>query len=69
MNTILTDILLLMNLLYILDENIITLLNYAIPLATSGLFPDRVTRIVEDMVASLKVKFEGLTLSREGQQP
>ena len=68
MNTILTDILLLMNLLYILDKDIIALLNYAIPLATSGLFPDRLHRIVEDMVTSLKVKFEGQTLSREGQQ-
>jgi len=65
MNTILTDILLLMNLLYILDEPIITLLNHTIPLASSGLFPDKINDIIEDILTSLKVKFEEQTLRKE----
>jgi len=58
MNTILTELILLMNLLYILDESILALLNQALPLVTSGLFPDTVIGLVETILTSLKVKFE-----------
>ena len=58
MHTILTEILLLMNLLYILDETILTLINHALPLATTGLFPNKMMDLVETILTSLKVKFE-----------
>jgi len=63
MNTILTEILLMMNLLCILDVSIITLINHAIPLVSSGMFPDKVIGIVEEILAALKVKFEGQSRS------
>ena len=58
MHTILTEILLLMNLLYILDESILTLINHALPLTTTGLFPNKMMDLVETILISLKVKFE-----------
>ena len=59
LHTILTELLLLMNLLYILDESILTLINHALPLATTGLFPGKMMDLVERILTSLKVKFEG----------
>jgi len=61
-STVLTEIVLLMNLLYILDDSIIALINRCIPLISSGLVSDRIPILVESIIAALKVKFEGLVI-------
>jgi len=57
-STILTEILLLMNLLFILDKPIIELINHILPLIGAGVQQERTFSLVERVIKMFKLKFE-----------
>ena len=58
LTTILSELLILSNLLFILDEDILTLLNTALPILNAGLALSTVYGLTEQLIAIIQYKFE-----------
>jgi len=56
--TILTEILLLMNLLYILDESILKTINHILPMINANVQTARIEGLIKDIIQAFKQKFE-----------
>jgi DNA polymerase III delta prime subunit len=63
--TILTEILLLMNLLYILDESIIETINQILPMINANVQTNRIEGLIKGVIQAFKQKFED-HLKQEG---
>jgi GTPase SAR1 family protein len=61
--TILTELLLLMNLLFLLDETILETINGILPLINAHVQPERINRLVKKAIVLWQQKFDGFVRS------